>query len=696
MERPGTRVGPYELHEELGRGGMGSVFRAVDGRTGQAVALKLLGASDERPRRRLLLEARALSRLRHRNVVSLLEAGEEQGRPWLAIELVRGRSLEERLAREGPLPPREAALLVRALATALVHAHREGVLHRDLKPANVLLPDDGGEPKLGDFGLAGFAVELSQSRLTKSGTLLGSPGYWAPEQAAGLASGLGPHTDVYGLGALLYAALTARPPIGGDSLMAILTATERERPAPPGADPDLDRLALRCLEKRPEDRPASVEAVGRELSRWLAGRGSAAPRRTWWIAGGLVVAVVAGGAGALVAWRSGAAPSIPPPPPGSGAAASPGSEVEALLERADLRLVKGELDLADADLARVLELDPGSGEAHALRGVVWSRRGEHRRAIPEYDRALELDPDQAAPILARRGLARSMLGEHQDAVADYDRSLALAPREAAALRNRGGSKDHLGDRPGAIADFSLSLELEPDDVQTRVNRGMCLAREGRLVEAIADYDRVLARAPDHVQALAERGLTRARAGDMEGALPDYERALALDPDCAPALAGRGAVRHQRGDREGALRDLDRALELDPRLLSALANRANLHLLRRSFPLAVADFDRALRLQPGDPIMLRERGAARLGAGDFGGAVADLDEALARDPTSAVALANRGMARRGAGDLEGALADFQAALAIPGLPGLPPEGSEETLRGYVERLRAELAERARTR
>ncbi|MCW8139827.1 MAG: serine/threonine protein kinase, partial [Planctomycetota bacterium] len=133
------RVGPYVVHEQLGRGGMGVVHRAVDARTGREVALKVLLVADERARRRLLQEARALARLRHRHVVDLLDAGEHQGRPWLALELVRGRSLEERLEREGPLSPRDAARLVQALATALAHAHREGVLHRDLKPSNVLL-----------------------------------------------------------------------------------------------------------------------------------------------------------------------------------------------------------------------------------------------------------------------------------------------------------------------------------------------------------------------------------------------------------------------------------------------------------------------------------------------------------------------------------------------------------------------------
>ncbi|MCW8139077.1 MAG: serine/threonine protein kinase, partial [Planctomycetota bacterium] len=268
------RIGPYEVHEQLGRGGMGTVFRAVHATTRQEVALKVLARSDERTRRRLVLEARALARLRHRSVVALLDAGEDQGRPWLAMDLVRGRSLADRLGREGPLAPREAARLVQAVAVALAHAHRLGVLHRDVKPENVLLPADGGPPRLADFGLAGFTADLSQSRLTQTGTFLGTPGYWAPEQAMGQVHAVGPAADVYGLGGLLHAALTTRPPFEGESLADVLIATERRPAAPTGVDRALDAVLLRCLEKRPEDRHPSADALARDLGRYLARDGA--------------------------------------------------------------------------------------------------------------------------------------------------------------------------------------------------------------------------------------------------------------------------------------------------------------------------------------------------------------------------------------------------------------------------------------
>ncbi|MCO5171270.1 MAG: serine/threonine protein kinase, partial [Planctomycetes bacterium] len=259
------RVGPYVVQGQLGQGGMGRVLRAVDPRSGAAVAVKVLLGRDGAPVQRLAREAQALSRLVHDNVVRVLDAGLDHGAPWLAMELVEGRSLEDRLAVGGPLPLAEAARVARDVARGLEHAHAQGVLHRDVKPSNVLLPADGGPPRLGDFGLAALLDE-GHARLTRTGTIMGTPGYWAPEQVTGQREEVGRATDVYGLGATLYAALTGQPPFVEAELPALMVATTSRPPRPPSAlrpevDPALDDLVLRCLAKRPADRPASAGAV---------------------------------------------------------------------------------------------------------------------------------------------------------------------------------------------------------------------------------------------------------------------------------------------------------------------------------------------------------------------------------------------------------------------------------------------------
>ncbi|MGE0709009.1 MAG: serine/threonine-protein kinase [Planctomycetota bacterium] len=203
------RLGPFELRELLGRGGMGAVYRAHDPAAGRDVALKVLELDplrrDDAAAERFAREARAAGALRHPNLVAVHAHGVTSGAPWLAMELVEGRSLDRVLEERGPLPAAEAARLAQQVALAVAHAHEHGVVHRDLKPANVILGPDGA-PRLTDFGLAKELRESAES-LTRSGAVLGTPGYLSPEQADGRA--VSAATDVYGLGA------RARPSAAG-------------------------------------------------------------------------------------------------------------------------------------------------------------------------------------------------------------------------------------------------------------------------------------------------------------------------------------------------------------------------------------------------------------------------------------------------------------------------------------------------
>ncbi|MCO5171747.1 MAG: serine/threonine protein kinase, partial [Planctomycetes bacterium] len=307
MER---RIGSYALGPEVARGGAGVVFRAVDLRDGREVALKLmLGADEARRALRFGREARALIRLRHPGIVAALDAGVEAGRPWLAMELVEGESLQRHLDARGPLAPAAAAALVAQLARAVEHAHAEGVLHRDLKPDNVLITRDGA-PRLIDFGLARDVEPDAGSRLTATGAVVGTPGYWAPEQARGEVADV--RTDVHGLGALLYAALVAAPPIEAESFAEALIAAEAREVEPPSrrrADvaPALDAVCARALARRREDRYPSAGALADALDAWLAGsRGAPAGRvRRAPRVGALLGAAAGAAALGVVVWLAG-------------------------------------------------------------------------------------------------------------------------------------------------------------------------------------------------------------------------------------------------------------------------------------------------------------------------------------------------------------------------------------------------------
>jgi WD40 repeat protein/tRNA A-37 threonylcarbamoyl transferase component Bud32 len=271
------RVAGYEILGELGRGGMGVVYKARQERPARLVALKMLrgGAhADPQRRARLLAEAGAIARLQHPHIVQVFEVGEYDGSdgplPFLVLEHVAGGNLANRLAGT-PQPPRQAALLVRTLAEAVHHAHGKGVIHRDLKPANILLTEEG-TPKINDFGLA----RQPDQDLTASGAVLGTPSYMAPEQAGGDRRQVGPAADVYALGAILYEMLTGRPPFRGADVMETLVQVRTQEPVPPArlnpqVPRDLDTVCLKCLEKEPRQRYGSAGELGDDLERFLGG-----------------------------------------------------------------------------------------------------------------------------------------------------------------------------------------------------------------------------------------------------------------------------------------------------------------------------------------------------------------------------------------------------------------------------------------
>ncbi len=269
------KVPGYDIVGELGRGGMGVVYKARQEGLHRWVALKvILGGTHAGSERlaRFQAEAEAVARLQHPNIVQIHEVGEHDGLPYFSLEFVDGGTLDQKVHRR-PQPPREAAYLVETLARAMHYAHEHGVVHRDLKPANVLLTQSG-VPKITDFGLA-KRLE-SDSGQTRSGAILGTPSYMAPEQARGEIHAVGPLVDVYALGAVLYELLTGRPPFQGANASETIVQVTCEEPMPPSrwqtALPrDLETICLKCLQKEPSRRYADAGALAEDLRRYLAG-----------------------------------------------------------------------------------------------------------------------------------------------------------------------------------------------------------------------------------------------------------------------------------------------------------------------------------------------------------------------------------------------------------------------------------------
>jgi serine/threonine-protein kinase len=289
----------YEILGELGRGGMGVVYKARQVRLKRLVALKMILSgvhADAEQLARFRAEGEAVASVQHPHIVQIYEVGEHEGLPYFSLEYVDGGSLSQKL-NGTPLPAREAAQLVETLARAVHFAHERGIVHRDLKPANILLSlvpghlslvesetsalhhgpgtrDKGLIPKITDFGLAKHLGDSNGP--TRSGAIMGTPSYMAPEQAAGRVRDIGPATDVYALGVILYELLTGRPPFKAETPLDTIRHVLERDPAPvrllnPNVDHDLETICLKCLQKEAKDRYASAEALAADLARFQNG-----------------------------------------------------------------------------------------------------------------------------------------------------------------------------------------------------------------------------------------------------------------------------------------------------------------------------------------------------------------------------------------------------------------------------------------
>ncbi len=450
-------VAGYEVVRLVGRGGMGRVYEARHVGLGRTVALKLLAHEADGPSlARFRDEARAVARLGHPGVAQLYETGVAAGQPYYAQEFLAGGSLAEKYAGR-PQPPAEAAALVEAVARAVEHCHSQGVVHRDLKPSNVMLAADG-TPKVVDFGLAKLAAPPDSSvkpdGLTRTGDVLGTPSYMAPEQASGVVSTLGPGVDVYALGAVLYEALTGRPPFQAPSVLETLilvmaTDPVAPRSLQPAVPRDLETVCLKCLEKSPARRYATAGALADDLRRFRAGepvtarpagvaeRAAKWARRKPWqaAAAGLAVAGVLGLAGGL--------------------AALAGMYREVRATNADLTATNAQLDRSRAESEATLNYALASLDeyhfalADKLKEVPQAEKlrlevlGQARKTL---DELAALDP--ARPTVQSYlmdGYAR--LAAVQTQVGDLDGAVhSLTQSRAAATRLLVGSPDSVADR----------------------------------------------------------------------------------------------------------------------------------------------------------------------------------------------------------------------------------------------------------
>jgi serine/threonine protein kinase/tetratricopeptide (TPR) repeat protein len=666
--------GDYELLEEVGRGGQGVVYRARQKSLNRTVALKVIGLGQWATKahvKRFRLEAEAAASLDHPCIVPIYEVGEREGSCYFSMKFIEGGQLDE-VAKRKPIPAHAAAELIAKLARTVHHAHEHGILHRDIKPGNILI-DVKGEPHLTDFGLARL-VE-TESTVTRTLEVLGTPSYMAPEQAAGNNAQLTNATDVYGLGAVLYQLLTGHPPFAGGTTyetIRLLLNTEPRQPRQlnPKVDRDLSTICLKCLEKDPKRRYPSALALAEDLERWVKHQpiqarhtGIFTRGRKWvrrnptsaFLAASLVALAAAGG---WIVWKS----EFIHHPVTNGIALLPFENLSAdpdnayfvegmqeeiltrLASIADLRVISRTSTSRYQSKPRNLgQIAKQLGVANVVEGSVQKTADQVRVNVQlinaqtdshlwadTYDRKLT-DIFGVESEIAKRvaeALQAKLTGREEQALAvkptdnpeaydAYLRGLACTLRTFFTPANALGAQKYLREAVRLDPKFALSWALlsyvDAIGYRTTTLQPTVALRE----EARQAAETALTLQPNLGEAVWAKGFYHyACLKDYDTAVRYFEQARQFQPNSARIPESLAYVARRQGQWDRSESYFNEAERLDPRNVSLLTQHARSYTCLRRFPEARRKLDQVLNITPDDVGTLTLRAGIAQAEGDL--------------------------------------------------------------------------------
>ncbi|MEZ4363031.1 MAG: protein kinase [Kofleriaceae bacterium] len=633
----GKKLGAYRIECLLGTGGMGEVYRALHEVLGRSVAIKTLKpaiAADAKSVERFFAEARAVNLIRHENIVEVTDLVNEPGGPrYLVMELLDGQTLGELLRDVGPLAPARAVRIAGQIASAIAAAHDKDIIHRDLKPDNVFLIRRAGVAeyvKVLDFGVARLRPDLGGVDATASGMMIGTPAYMAPEQARGERARVGVSADIYALGVIVFHMLTGRLPFEGNSLAEVLVGHQAQDPPPVSAlisqvPPALAALVARALAKQPEDRPASMRELRRELfaSVGLEGelvedapvtagppatrpgslRAGASDSPSLWSGATLDVSAAAIGPRAEEQ-----APREPPTsgePPASGPPAP-----RSLIESSPPPSSVGEGDERGPRVATAAPLSSDRGSLPRRPRL----RGYARVAIGA-GLVVALAAALAVVVLTRRAppsgergpraaLAAAAAGHHEPPTplpcqCRDENVLAELVRASKLLRDGAPSSRRASDQEAATS-LSIARELPAASKEPEYWHWVARARlflGAPTSEVTAAAETAIALCPTYAAAHNLLGTARFNARDLVGAERAYRAAIELDPTYVAPLANLGLMQIDRRDLVEGIATQTAVLARDPTAYVAYLSRGQAYLWRNELERAAADLEQAARLEP---------------------------------------------------------------------------------------------------
>ncbi len=673
--RTGESFGKYEILEELGRGGMGIVYKAFDPELKRTVALKMLigdqNANSQTQVERFIREARAAAKLKHPNIVNIYDFGEETGKHYFTMDFVKGTSLEDALAdrEKHGLSPRRTIEIVRDIANALAYAHSEGIIHRDIKPANILL-DSGGKPYLTDFGLA-KEVESPEKSLTMTGYLMGTPYYMSPEQAQG-EKDLDARSDVFSLGAVMYEALADRKPFTGTQVYEILDSVVKSDPPAPRSisrlvHRDIETICMKCLEKEKHRRYQSAKELSEDISRFLEGepilaRSTGIATRVWKKAKRNKLAFVAVSISVLILLAVAASILV--------SRARTVGRIETLLGQAHDEFEGGNFTESRALCEKVLELSPHNLEALFIRKECRLEIDKRDKKLREEKEAAEQVAREKEDAKQRRDKAQAILDQfdhttyNNDKIRACDDALQIDPTFGLAWQEKGLAHLALKDYDKAFDCFTTAIELSPKLAMSYWGRARInLQIRNRPKDSERDVEIFEKINPEKHLTFCLKGLLEYKRNNITTAIKYYAKAIELNPDFNIAYWYRATVYTAQGKYTEAIQDLTEAIRIKPVDALYYIARAHNYDLTGQYRKAIPDLSKAIEIGPESDNGYYLRGWMHYKAGDYVSALPDFSKAIEMNPRLALAYFYRGEIHVNAGELDKALDDFDKVINI---------------------------------
>jgi len=696
----GLSFSHYRIVDKLGEGGMGVVYLAEDTLLGRRVAIKFPSAAPAH-RQRLLVEARAASSLNHPAIAAIYDCGEHEDRPYVVMELVEGRGLNE-LLRAGPIPAERSIEIAARVAEALQEAHSRHIIHRDIKPANIRISDRGAV-KVVDFGLAkdlrdaramGAGVRTLARTQTLENTVSGTPHYMSPEQARGESGD--ERSDLFSLGAVLYECLTGRKPFGGATAMDVLSEVLQVEPSPPSkvnpaVSPELDRITRKALAKDPAGRYPSASEMLRDLDAVrgrAAGRGPGRRRRAVWVAAALAAVLI----GAAI-WATARRTTHAPFP-----------EALRWYEEGANAIRDGTYYKATRALERAVRLDKGFALAHAWLAEASNELDDSGAARQEMLEALT--PAGQRTSLARadeltiQAISRTLTFDYAGAAGIYREVLgkASAGEQAGVFLDLGRAYEK-NEQPGeAISSYLEATRLSPQYAAAFLRLGILYGRRRDQAKAAAAFRQAeslygaLSNIEGQAEVLFQSSVVANKRGDLAEATSLLEKTLEMARTAGnqhqqvTALLQLSNLSQKKGDPAAAEKDANEAIELAHTSgLEALASRGLLELgntwfVRGDFAQAEKyfqeslEYSRRFRAQRSEAQALLSLGSLRIQKMELEQGIHHVEQALpfferggyGKETSQALLLLGR--ARRDQGDYAGALHVFSEQLERAGKAG----------------------------